>query len=187
MTPTYAFVMFTWFFLLPYMGEGPLWYVRSEVERDRCERYWWASMLYISNLVPPFFSESCMGWGWYLSADFQLYLFIPVFVLPLAMPRFNRNAKISVIALGLVVGIALTLGMTAGYNISALPFPEQDTPFTNLQDLVNEWQRIFYGKPYPRLVLTIVAICSAFGARFVAGSKKERRRDCLSWIPLNLC
>lgn len=40
-----------------------------------CERFWWASLLYIQNHVNP--NEVCGGHTWYLSVDFQLFLITP--------------------------------------------------------------------------------------------------------------
>lgn len=46
-----------------------------------CKKYWFAVLFHVQNFVNP--ENLCLGHTWYLSADFQLFLLSPLFVLPL--------------------------------------------------------------------------------------------------------
>ena len=160
-TPTYMFIMFTWFYLLPYMGHGPIWYNRQEEQPEQCAKYWWAGLLYINNFVPEFFMNACMGWSWYLANDFQLYLIVPIFVLPLGIPKWRRFAPY-ILGAGMVIGAGLTLGLSAAYKVRSIAVPDASRPPTEGQNELEEWQKIFYSKPYPRLSLVVIAVAAAY-------------------------
>ena len=78
LSPAYYFAIFLNFKLLPYVGTGPLWYVRDV---RPCEKYWWTNILYINNFYPTTFSEQCYGVTWYLANDMQFYIISPIFLL----------------------------------------------------------------------------------------------------------
>lgn len=93
LTPAMMIVMCTWWILYPVIGAGniyggsPTWYKRVEGIQGTCPQYWWTHLLYISNLYPYVIREQCDVTFWYLSADFQLYLIAPLFILPLMSTR----------------------------------------------------------------------------------------------------
>ncbi|XP_056400450.1 O-acyltransferase like protein-like isoform X2 [Hyla sarda] len=55
---------------------------------DSCRRVWWANVLLITNFVSV--SDSCTGWAWYLSTDFQFHLTTPLIIfLYVSQSRMN--------------------------------------------------------------------------------------------------
>ena len=160
-TPTYMFVLFTWYLLLPFMGQGPLWYERQDERPSQCEKYWWANVIYINNFVPEFLTQSCMGWSWYLAADFQLYLLAPIFVLPLGLKKYRPYALFVYIG-GFLASAALVIGLSIAYNLASIAVPDIHRPNVEINVIVDQWQKLFYGKPYPRFALMIIAIGSAY-------------------------
>ena len=79
--PLYYLTFFFGWLVGPVLFNSPLWTTYSGLYLN-CEKYWWAQLLFIGNLVP-FFSEAtegCMFWAWFLTTDLQLYLLIPLYV-----------------------------------------------------------------------------------------------------------
>uniref|UniRef100_A0A914DTM8 Uncharacterized protein n=1 Tax=Acrobeloides nanus TaxID=290746 RepID=A0A914DTM8_9BILA len=70
-------------------------------ELEGCKHYWWANFLFISNLVHQ--ENQCLGQGWYVGADMQMFIFTPIILMTLSISKF----------LGLGIASALFLGSTA--------------------------------------------------------------------------
>lgn len=45
------FVVAFYIYVLPYLGEGPLWETIVLRESNRCRENWWTNLLYINNYV----------------------------------------------------------------------------------------------------------------------------------------
>uniref|UniRef100_A0A8D8QJT9 Nose resistant to fluoxetine protein 6 n=1 Tax=Cacopsylla melanoneura TaxID=428564 RepID=A0A8D8QJT9_9HEMI len=71
-TPVYAFVIFFYIYMLPYMNDGPLWRDIIGRESSRCEKNWWSNLLYFNNYYHE--NEQCMVQSWYLSCDFHFFI-----------------------------------------------------------------------------------------------------------------
>ena len=76
--PMYSITLLFYWFIIPKVGDGPIFYLLEERAKD-CNKYWWSHLLFINNLYP-WYGEVCMGWTWYLGNDFQFFLLIPLFV-----------------------------------------------------------------------------------------------------------
>ncbi|EAT42640.1 AAEL005842-PA [Aedes aegypti] len=66
--PAYAFIIF-------YQATVFKWTKKTPVAFkfvDYCSEHWWSNLLMINNVVH--LSEPCLQYGWYLGADFQLFL-----------------------------------------------------------------------------------------------------------------
>jgi peptidoglycan/LPS O-acetylase OafA/YrhL len=74
-TPVYMAVILTVICFSKYLLTGP--YVVDAL-RDACVDNWWMAMLHIQNYLPS--GEMCLNHGWYLSADFQLFIVSPFIV-----------------------------------------------------------------------------------------------------------
>jgi len=81
LAPVFYFVFFVGWAIFPYMGAGPIWY-NSNLMYEECSKYWWAQLLFISNLYPNFQApnEGCFFWSYIIEVDLQLALFIPLFI-----------------------------------------------------------------------------------------------------------
>eukprot|EP01060_Flectonema_neradi_P010487 TRINITY_DN1757_c0_g1_i5.p1 TRINITY_DN1757_c0_g1~~TRINITY_DN1757_c0_g1_i5.p1 ORF type:complete len:714 (+),score=141.94 TRINITY_DN1757_c0_g1_i5:98-2239(+) len=75
LTPLYALCLFTAWYLLQYMVDGPLanTYHRGGAVAINCEDNWWKNMLYIQNIGDES-NISCFGHTWYLANDFQFLI-----------------------------------------------------------------------------------------------------------------
>lgn len=121
-TPAYAFVLFSYWFLTVHFADGPLWQQTVGVESQfykNCERYWWTNMLYINNIYPWKVLDECMSWTWYLSNDMQFYIIAPIMVLPL---YYLFPVGLAIIGGLLVVNIATLGALTGAYNLSGNMF-----------------------------------------------------------------
>ncbi|XP_058461747.1 O-acyltransferase like protein-like [Malaya genurostris] len=68
LVPAYAFMIFYEATLFKYTKQTP--HAANFV--DYCSEHWWSNLLFINNYVH--LDEPCMKFGWYLGADFQLFL-----------------------------------------------------------------------------------------------------------------
>ncbi|RWS31087.1 Nose resistant to fluoxetine protein 6-like protein [Leptotrombidium deliense] len=82
--------------LIPQLGSGPLWKEYFNYQEGKCRKYWWSTILYINN----WFTEDkmCLLHTWYLSADFQMFLFSLFFVHPML-----RRPKLAMVLIGCTV------------------------------------------------------------------------------------
>lgn len=49
--PTYIAIILIFAFILPYMGDGPLWKLIVYPEAEFCRKNWWTNLLFINNYV----------------------------------------------------------------------------------------------------------------------------------------
>ena len=66
--PVFMFVFFGYWALMKYCGDGPLWW-KIDIPTEDCKEYWWTYPTFVSNFVPDWKGNGCMGWGWYLAND----------------------------------------------------------------------------------------------------------------------
>ncbi|XP_032689160.1 nose resistant to fluoxetine protein 6-like, partial [Odontomachus brunneus] len=71
LTPLYVISIGVCIWILPLCGSGPYWYLVVE-QFAYCSKNWWKNLLYVNNYLTP--SELCVPHGWYLAADFQLFV-----------------------------------------------------------------------------------------------------------------
>ncbi|CAG9854122.1 unnamed protein product [Phyllotreta striolata] len=65
------------------LGTGPLWYTGTQLEINKCKKYWWSYFLYIQNYSN--WDEMCLIPLWYVSADMQLFLIAPLVLIPISI------------------------------------------------------------------------------------------------------
>uniref|UniRef100_A0A1A9UHY8 Nose resistant-to-fluoxetine protein N-terminal domain-containing protein n=1 Tax=Glossina austeni TaxID=7395 RepID=A0A1A9UHY8_GLOAU len=80
LTPVVAVVILYIMSLYKYSGAGPMW-MKLGTQDKRCEDTWWATLLYVQNYAFP--NKICISQSWYLAVDTQLYVFSPIFLIPL--------------------------------------------------------------------------------------------------------
>lgn len=78
LVPAYFAAIMFFYSILIHLGEGPVW---SQVEglTSNCHRLW-SPLLFVDNLVDNGATQ-CMGWGWYLQNDMQIFLYCMVLLL----------------------------------------------------------------------------------------------------------
>jgi len=85
--PVLLVVMFASWKLVGNLSTAPGWSIFWDANfNEPCNKYWWATLLFIQNLYPGGESfgnkgKFCFGISWYLAVDMQLYLFVAPLVL----------------------------------------------------------------------------------------------------------
>jgi len=88
--------------LFVHLGDGPVWY---QPDYNACRENWWYNILYLSHTILGV--DICVAMTWHVSVDMMLYIFSPIFILPLYYTPYIG-----------VVGIAITMiGATAYVGI----------------------------------------------------------------------
>ena len=145
LTMVYAFVLFFWWTLTVHLGNGPIWRAvlgENSVQQEKCQKYWWTNLLYISNLYPSKRTDECMGWSWYLSNDMQFFVLAPVIIIPLYF----------YFPLGLIIaGILLVATFVANGTITALEKLDAIGVYSQVPSKI-------YVKPYTRAAPYIVGL-----------------------------
>ena len=153
LTMVYAFVLFFYWTLTVYLGDGNRWIAATGPDSDvqkNCERYWWTNLLYINNLYPWKLQDECIGWAWYLANDMQFYVIAPLIIIPLF---FFFPIGLTVSGVLLTASFAAT-GAIAGVNdYSANTF--QQTPNATAESHQSD---DIYVKPYCRIAPYIVGL-----------------------------
>jgi peptidoglycan/LPS O-acetylase OafA/YrhL len=114
--PPYIMIFLLYIFVVPYLGEGPLWTAKDfPMKNVGCRDYWWAYFLLINNFIPNNGSSECLGYYWYVSNDFQLFILSPFLILPL----YYYPIIGSFILFGLLAGSSaiLALNMANTYRV----------------------------------------------------------------------
>ena len=70
--PAYILSMMFYYSLFMRTGSGPYWQ-KAWVDVSQCKTMW-REIIFLSNFIENG-QSLCMGWGWYLQIDFQLFAF----------------------------------------------------------------------------------------------------------------
>ena len=149
LSPTYYFIMFFNFKVLPYVGSGPLWFLS---DFHNCEKYWWTNILYINNFYPTSLFNQCYGLTYYLANDMQYFIISPIFLL---LIYHFWKIGLSTIAGTMLISIAI-IGILAGIKNLNANFMLGDVTVSNF---------IFsgiYEKPYYRINAYLIGIILGF-------------------------
>jgi peptidoglycan/LPS O-acetylase OafA/YrhL len=112
----YIMIFLLYIYVVPYIGEGPLWTAKDfPMKNADCRDYWWAYFLLINNFIPSGRGSECLGYYWYVSNDFQLFVISPFLILPL----YYYPIIGSFILLGLLAGSSalLAFNMANTYQV----------------------------------------------------------------------
>ncbi|KAK9883627.1 hypothetical protein WA026_001798 [Henosepilachna vigintioctopunctata] len=86
LTPAYGIMVLIYGSgLLNYIADGPRWGILDSYFNN-CAKHWWQALTYSQNYMDN--SKFCISQTWYLSADFQLFIFTPFFVI--ALKKYGR-------------------------------------------------------------------------------------------------
>ncbi|KAM4808363.1 O-acyltransferase like protein-like [Rhinophrynus dorsalis] len=135
--------------LIALVNWGSFWELPKH-QWDNCRRVWWANLLLITNFVSV--SESCSGWAWYLSNDFQFHLTIPLLIFLYVKAKCLMIAAVTLLILASIIATTLL----SFFLQLSIRYPTGES-----HSRLNYWVE-YYTKPYcrygPFLVGIILAI-----------------------------
>ena len=124
LAPMTYFMFFLFWSSTPYMNDGPMW-MNTKTMFWECDRYWWAQILFVGNLVP-YFTEvtlGCFYWGWAMYCDLQIYLLVPLYAI---IYKRAPKAGIALMFILIIENIAFTLFMSHEKDFKAGPLAIED-------------------------------------------------------------
>ncbi|KAL3985267.1 Acyltransferase family protein [Acanthocheilonema viteae] len=104
--PYYITIAFYSFVLKSFLVNTP--YILTTFD-DQCERSWWTNFLYLNNFI--YYNDQCYLVAWYLATDFQLHVFAPVLLVPLAL-----KPVLGYITAGLLILISTVVNFVTVYK-----------------------------------------------------------------------
>lgn len=137
--PPYALALLFFWQILPDLGSGPIWFTVLQTTK-RCDNN---SILGNLALIENFTFEDgqyCMGWAWYLSCEFQMFLITP-FIIWFYL-KDNKRGKFLI---ALILSASVTYSIIFGYHIGVNPNP----PFEGIA--LSRIFREYYVRPWVRL------------------------------------
>ena len=152
LTPIYLVWLLVWWQLLPRYATGPFSHRISD-QIELCNKYWFSNLFYFSNFYPASFDDMCFGWSWYLSVDFQLFLFLGPLLL-FSFFFFSRR-KLSMTIFS-AVSILPLLVISLAYRLWAVLGNE------NVSYLASNYMDLVYSKPYSRAPPFVIGMWVGF-------------------------
>ncbi|XP_054166231.1 nose resistant to fluoxetine protein 6-like [Oppia nitens] len=95
--------------LVEVMSSSPFWFIFVDNNKS-CLKNWWKTILYLTNIQFNNNNEKCLGHTWYLSADMQMFIVSPIFIILLTCNDIRKQY------LGIAINI---LAIIASWTISA--------------------------------------------------------------------
>ncbi|XP_022165577.1 nose resistant to fluoxetine protein 6-like isoform X2 [Myzus persicae] len=152
--PTYITVIVIFAFVLPFMGDGPLWKLIVYPEAEFCRKNWWTNLLFINNYVHS--NEMCMVHAWYLACD--MHFFIIGIFLTYIIWRWN---KAGVCIYGVLFALSIYIPAKSIYdNKQWGVMPYFHGNIKNLRT-TEHFQKI-YIKSHHRITTYLVGLAAAF-------------------------
>ncbi|XP_069820907.1 O-acyltransferase like protein-like isoform X1 [Dendropsophus ebraccatus] len=138
---------------------------------DSCRRVWWANALLITNFVSV--SDSCTGWAWYLSTDFQFHL-----TTPLVIFLYVRAKRVMFAVVTMTLAACIITSTLLSYFLKlSIRYPRGES-----QSRMNYWVE-YYTKPYCRYGPFVVGmILAIMFATKQCPYIKNRAQAILGWM-----
>uniref|UniRef100_A0A915PRG6 Nose resistant-to-fluoxetine protein N-terminal domain-containing protein n=1 Tax=Setaria digitata TaxID=48799 RepID=A0A915PRG6_9BILA len=122
---------------------------------ENCEQSWWINYLYINNYIDH--SNQCYLISWYLATDFQLHIFTPLLLIPLALKPI-----LGYVIIGLILSFSTVANLITVYKEY---FPPTDF-FAGAMDprmgSFNRYSLLIYQAPWIRCQSYIIGILTGY-------------------------
>ncbi|XP_054259761.1 nose resistant to fluoxetine protein 6-like [Macrosteles quadrilineatus] len=158
--PVYGLVIAFHAVVLPYLGNGPLWNSLVWREALRCQKNWWANVLFLNNYVNV--EETCMIQAWYLACDMH-YFIIGIILIYITYKRPKLGASLIGIAFAASVAIPTYITYVNQYpGVVQLYHELQKDP------VKNEHFRTMYVPSHVRFVPYVVGMLMSYLQQYLA-------------------
>lgn len=161
------------FFLLPLMGEGPIYKQGTETQASNCMKNWWLNLLYLQSYVNR--RELCMIPSWWLSIEMTFHL-ISLFVIYLLI----KNPRIGMVANWAVICVMTLIGSVYhyanGFAIQYLPSIPQK------YEIEYEQTQHFFHMPYPHAPSFFLGIALGYALAKRTIKRIQTYQLYLGWI-----
>lgn len=160
--PSYIVVILLYYSVYIHTRSGPLWKENIIIGQiPYCEGAW-KSLLFVDNLVDNG-EKMCLGWGWYLQNDMQIFVFSLFFIF-----LYMKNRIAGYVSLGLMIVVGLFFNF---YGV----FDHNIQHVAHLRDLL-KWNDYFvnvYIKPWIRCPPYVFGlICGLLHMEYLEAKKK---------------
>jgi len=147
--PTYAFAVIFFWRVLPYLGEGPMWF-KMTYYTQLCEGNAWKNLVLLDDFLVDS-ADYCFGWGWYLSNDFQMFMVTPIFLW-----IYIRNRKAGKLGMVALMALSYILALWIGADLHVRGTPPKAGGVTNGKGFSQ-----YYVKPYIRIPPYLIGVLAA--------------------------
>uniref|UniRef100_A0A0K0DXQ4 NRF domain-containing protein n=1 Tax=Strongyloides stercoralis TaxID=6248 RepID=A0A0K0DXQ4_STRER len=176
-SPAYymTIALYTFIFTKTWIRNFPRYYAASFGEKDPCVKNWWINMLYLQNFINV--DSQCYIPTWYLATDFQIFLFTPLIIIPLAIKPIYGY-----IISGIILIISTVCNLTFVYIYK---FPPTDFAFGNKDDLtVPYWMytMLIYNAPWIRCQVYVFGILVGYLLQMKKTLKINKYIVIILWI-----
>ena len=108
LVPAYFIAILIYYTLFPHGGSGPFW--KNGIAGTQFCGHMWRSLLFVDNLIDNGI-EMCMGWGWYLQNDMQIFVYSM-----LLLALYSRSKLYGFMVTTWSILASLTLSMASTYQ-----------------------------------------------------------------------
>ncbi|EFO13215.1 hypothetical protein LOAG_15315, partial [Loa loa] len=146
--PYYIVIAFYTFVFKSFLVNMPVVLMTTD---DYCEESWWTNFLYLNNFIH--YKYQCYLVSWYLATDFQLHIFAPILLIPLALKPM----------LGYITASLIILLSTAANWVTVYKeyFPPTDFYIGTMDPRMGSYTRyslLIYQAPWIRCQVYIIGI-----------------------------
>ncbi|VDM21712.1 unnamed protein product [Wuchereria bancrofti] len=142
---------------------------------DYCEGSWWTNFLYLNNFIR--YNRQCYLVTWYLATDFQLHIFAPILLIPLAL-----KPMLGYIIAGLLLLLSTVANLVTVYMEY---FPPTDFYMGVMDPRMGPYRRyslLIYQAPWIRCQVYIIGILVGYLFQTVKTLHISKLTNIICWI-----
>ncbi|XP_054166229.1 nose resistant to fluoxetine protein 6-like [Oppia nitens] len=170
--------------ILEVMSSGPHWYQYIDLSQQSCHKKWWINILYVTNIPSVYTSltEICLVHTWYLSADMQMFIVSPIFIILLTCNDIRKQYLgiainiVVILASWTIIAINLVNNHAIGINVVII----YSTYFWFLGYSYHNFGSVLYGTIHR----TVWSICWSYILYACASGRGGIINRILSWSAL---